>query len=142
MADHVAVAEIAIEATPDRVWEALTDPGQIQRYMFGSKVETDWKPGSPIIWKGEYDGKRYEDHGEIVDVVPGSRLELTHFSPLGGAEDVPENYHRIVYELEADGAGTRVRLTQDNNSTAEQAEQFKRNWQQMLSGLKDVVEQA
>jgi uncharacterized protein YndB with AHSA1/START domain len=141
MADHVAVAEIEVDASPDQVWAAMTDPAKIERYMFGSKVETDWKPGSRIAWKGEYDGKPYEDHGEILDVQPGRRLELTHCSPLGGAEDVPENYNTIVYELTGSGDGTHVRLTQDNNPSEEQAEQFSRNWQQMLTDLKEVVEQ-
>ena len=89
MADHVAVAETEIDASPDEVWEALTDPKQIERYMFGSKVETDWKPGSRIVWTGEYDGKQYEDHGEILEVVPGRRLKLTHFSPWAAGRTRP-----------------------------------------------------
>jgi uncharacterized protein YndB with AHSA1/START domain len=139
--DHIAVAETEIEASPDRVWAALTDPRQIEKYMFGSKVETDWKPGSRIVWKGSYDGKQYEDHGEILEIDPGRRLKLTHFSPLAGDEDVPQNYHTIVYELEQDADRTRLRLSQDNNPTAEQADRSQSTWEQMLSGLKQVVEQ-
>jgi uncharacterized protein YndB with AHSA1/START domain len=110
VADHVAVAETEIEAPPDQVWSALTDPQQIEKYMFGSQVETDWNPGSRITWKGEYEGKTYEDRGEILEVEPGRRLKVTHFSPLSGDEDVPENYHTILYELEEAGTRTRVRL--------------------------------
>ena len=140
MTDHIAVAEAEIDASPDQVWTALTDPEQIEKYMFGSKVETDWKPGHRIVWKGEYDGKRYEDHGQILEVDPGHRLKLTHFSPLSGAEDAPENYHTIVYELEPVADRTRIRLSQDNNSTEQQADQSKSTWEKMLSGLKEVVE--
>jgi uncharacterized protein YndB with AHSA1/START domain len=140
VAGHVAVAETVIAASPDRVWQALTDPSEIEKYFFGSKVETDWKPGSRIVWRGEYEGKRYEDHGKILDVDPPHRLELTHFSPLSGAEDAPENYHTIVYEIEQDADGTRVRLSQDNNSSEEAAERSRGNWEKMLSGLKEVVE--
>ena len=140
MSDHIAVAEAEVEASPDQVWRALTDPEQIEKYMFGSKVETDWKPGSRIVWKGEYDGKKYEDHGQILEVEPGHRLALTHFSPLSGAEDAPENYHTIVYEIEQNPNSTRIRLSQDNNSTEQQAEQSKSTWETMLSGLKEVVE--
>ena len=86
MATRVATARTEIEASPQEVWKALTDPALIGKYMFGTKVETDWKPGSPIVWKGEYEGKRYEDKGEILDVQPGKRLELTHYSPLSGDE--------------------------------------------------------
>jgi uncharacterized protein YndB with AHSA1/START domain len=140
MADHVATAESEIDAPPSQVWAALTDPEQIRKYMFGSQVETDWRPGSPIVWKGEYEGKQYEDKGEIVEFEPERRLKVTHFSPLSGQEDVPENYHTLVYELEEHGPKTRVSLSQDKNPTEEAAEHSRANWEQMLSGLKQVVE--
>jgi uncharacterized protein YndB with AHSA1/START domain len=137
---HVATAETDIDASPDEVWEALTEPKLIERYMFGTHVETDWQPGSPIVWKGEYGGKRYEDKGEIIAVEPGRRLELTHFSSSSGEEDRPENYHTLVYELGERHGGTHISLSQDNNASAEAAEHSRRNWEQMLSGLKETVE--
>ena len=140
MEDHVAVAEIHVAATPSRVWSALTDPDQIEQYMFGSKVVTDWEPGSRIVWKGEYEGKRYEDHGEILEVNPGKLLVMTHFSPLNGKEDAPENYHVLAYELEEVDEGTRVQLSQDNNASTEAAEQSQSTWEKVLQGLKSVVE--
>lgn len=140
MANHVATATVEIDASPARVWTALTDPAEIEKYMFGSHVVTDWRPGSSIVWEGEYEGKRYEDKGEIVEIKPARRLKVTHFSPLSGQEDVPENYHTLTYELEAAGPVTRVALSQDNNPTPEAAEHSKANWEKMLSGLKEVVE--
>jgi uncharacterized protein YndB with AHSA1/START domain len=137
---HVATAEIEIEASPDEVWGALTDPAQIKKYMFGSDVETDWKPGSQIVWKGEYEGKNYEDKGEILEVEPERRLKMTHFSAMSGDEDVPENYHTLVYELDERDGGTHVSLSQDNNSSEEAAEHSRANWEKMLAGLKQVVE--
>jgi len=140
MRGRVATAEAEINAPRSTVWQALTDPDQIQKYMFGSRVETDWKPGSRITWKGEYDGKRYEDKGEVLEVEPGRRLKVTHFSPLSGQDDVPENYHTLLYELtEVDGT-THVSLSQDNNPTEEAAEHSRANWEKVLSMLKDVVE--
>jgi uncharacterized protein YndB with AHSA1/START domain len=140
MTGRVATAEAEIDAPPSKVWRALTDPDQIQRYMFGSRVETDWKPGSRIIWKGEHDGKPYEDRGEILDVVKDRRLAVTHFSPLSGRADAPENYHTLVYELEEDGGKTHVSLSQDNNPTEEAAEHSRANWEKMLAALKELVE--
>jgi uncharacterized protein YndB with AHSA1/START domain len=140
MADHVATAEIAIDASPSRVWAALTDPEQIKEYMFGSQVETDWKQGSPITWKGTYEDKEYEDKGEILEIEPERRLRVTHFSPLSGQEDRPENYHTLSYELEERAGGTHVTLSQDNNQTEEAAEHSRANWEKMLAGLKQVVE--
>ena len=71
---------------------------------------------------------------------PERRLKVTHFSPMSGQEDVPENYHTLTYELEDCGATTHISLSQDNNASEEQAEQFKGNWQSMLDSLKEVVE--
>jgi uncharacterized protein YndB with AHSA1/START domain len=140
MAGYVATAETDIRAPRSKVWRALTDPDQIQKYMFGSKVETDWKPGSRITWKGEYGGKRYEDKGEVLEVERERRLKLTHFSPLSGDDDVPENYHTLVYELEESDGRTHVSLSQDNNKSEEAAEHSRANWDKMLSGLKEVAE--
>jgi len=140
MADLVATAETEIEAPPSRVWRALTDPDLIEQYMFGARVVTDWQPGSSIVWKGEYEGKAYEDKGEVLEVVPERRLRMTHFSPLGGEDDVPENYHTLTYELEAENGTTHVSLSQDNNSSQEAAEHSRENWEKMLSGLKTTVE--
>ena len=105
MAGIVATAETDIIASPARVWSALTDPAQIKRYMFGSEVETDWKPGGTIVWKGEYQGRAYQDKGQVVEVEPERRLVVTHFSPLSGQDDVPENYHTLAYVLEPRGEG-------------------------------------
>ena len=140
MTRHIATAETEIDAPVDRVWRALTDADEIEKYMFGSRVDTDWRPGSSITWKGEYEGKAYEDKGEILEVVPEHRLKLTHFSPLSGDEDVPENYHTLTYELEGDDGHTRVSLSQDNNPSPEAAEHSRANWEKMLSGLKATVE--
>jgi uncharacterized protein YndB with AHSA1/START domain len=140
MAGIVATAEIEISASAAQVWNGLTDPALIKKYMFGTEVETDWRPGSSIVWKGEYDGKNYEDKGQIVDVVPQRRLEVTHFSPLSGQDDVPENYHTLTYELDARGATTHVSLSQDNNAGADEAEHSRKNWAMVLEGLKGVVE--
>jgi uncharacterized protein YndB with AHSA1/START domain len=72
--------------------------------------------------------------------VPDHRLKVTHFSPLSGQEDAPENYHTLLYELTEDGGKTHVSLSQDNNATKEAAEHSQANWEKMLSALKEVVE--
>ena len=64
----LATATVTIDASPERVWAALTDPAIIGKYMFGSTVTSDWEVGSTITYAGEYEGKSYEDHGDILDV--------------------------------------------------------------------------
>ena len=140
MTDHVAHAETEVSASPQQVWEALTDPDAIAAYMLGSRVETDWEEGSAITWSGEYDGRPYQDKGEILEVVEDRRLRVTHYSPLSGEDDVPESYHTIDYRLEDRGATTVLTLDQDGNDSPEQAEQFSATWQLMLDQLKEYVE--
>lgn len=132
-------AEVEISASPRQVWGALTDPDLIRQYFFGTTVTTTWEPGSAITWSGEYDGHRYEDKGEVLEVEPERRLVVTHFSPVSGQEDVPENYHRITYLLEHDGAVTRLSLEQDNTPEAS-VDDFRTNWETMLGNLKELVE--
>ena len=140
MTGHVATASTRIEATRDRVWEALTDPAQVKQYMFGAEVDSDFRPGSPITWRGEWEGKAFEDKGEVIAAEPGRLLEVTHFSSMSGKDDRPENYHRVRYELSERDGRTSVALSQDGNGTAEEAEHATKNWQAMLDGLKQVAE--
>ncbi|HEY5419439.1 MAG TPA: SRPBCC family protein [Marmoricola sp.] len=136
----VATASIDIEAPASRVWTALTEPDQIAAYMFGSRVETDWEVGHPITWNGEWEGKPYQDKGQVLAYDEPERLSVTHFSPLTGQDDLPESYHTLVYELDENDGVTTVSLSQDNNGSEEEAEHSRANWQMMLDGLKKQVE--
>ncbi|OBA89495.1 ATPase [Mycobacteriaceae bacterium 1482268.1] len=137
---YIARAETDVSATPSEVWEALTDPEKVAQYFFGSRVETDWRPGSPIFWKGEYNGKAFEDKGEILEVQQNRLLKVSHFSPLSGQPDKPENYHTLTYELDERSGGTHVSLSQDNNGSEAEAQRSTANWEAMLAGLKKIVE--
>ena len=65
--NFVAQVQTDIAAPKARVWEALVDAEAIERYMFGTHVASDWKKGSPITWKGEYKGKKYEGRATYFD---------------------------------------------------------------------------
>ena len=140
MDGHVAHAEVEISASPDQVWQALTDPDAVKQWMAGSEVSTDWQVGSAITWSGEYDGRAYEDKGEVLQADAPERLRVTHFSPLMGQPDEPENYHTLDYRITDDGDHSTLTLDQDGNDSEEQAEQFSQNWQGMLTALKEYVE--
>lgn len=58
-----AISTTAIEAPPERVWAVITDPAAAREFMFGTELSTDWAPGGPIRWRGEWHGEPYEDHG-------------------------------------------------------------------------------
>ena len=137
----IATASITIKAPASKVWNALVDPKAIQQYMFGTNAVSDWREGSPIVWKGEWQGKPYEDKGVILQLKPGWLLQYSHFSPLSGLPETPENYHTVTIELSDEGDRIRVSLSQDNNATDEQAEHSSQNWMMMLNSLKKYLEE-
>jgi uncharacterized protein YndB with AHSA1/START domain len=139
-ANHVATAAISIDAPASRVWDVMTDPAAVKEFMFGADLVTDWTVGGPILWRGEWEGKPYEDKGTILEVEPGRKLVYTHFSPLSGEEDTPGNYHTLTWTLdEADGA-TRLTLAQDNNPSEEAAEHSKGMWDMLVADVKKIAE--
>ena len=127
-----------IQADPERVWNAMTDPDLVSEWMM-EQPWSDSNPGSSITWSGEYDGRTFEDRGEIVDIDHTKRLVHTHFSPMSGAEDVPENYHQVEWSLVDRGDSTDLTLKMPIDSDV-QAEEFKSNWETMLDALKEVAE--
>jgi len=140
MAEKIAVS-IDINAPPGKVWSALTEPAQVRKYMMGATLKTDWQVGHPITWSGEARGKAYEDKGKVLAVDPPEHLSVTHWSPLSGLADEPQNYHTVSYDLAPTSGGTRVTLTQEN-LIGVSAEQSKQNWRPVLDGLKQTVEAA
>ena len=138
--DRIATATITIDAPPKEVWKALVDPVAAKQYMFGAEVRSDYKEGSPITWSGQWQGKPFQDKGKILNAEPGRRLQYTHFSPLTGQPDVPENYHTVTIELAASNGHTNVTLTQNNNATDDARKHAEQNWKTMLESLKKVVE--
>ncbi|RAX46052.1 ATPase [Arthrobacter sp. AQ5-06] len=136
----VATSTITIDAPADRVWKVITDPAAVKEFMFGADLVTDWTEGGPIAWRGEWEGKPYEDKGEILEVEPGRKLVHTHFSPLGGEEDKPENYHTLTWTLEDQDGATTLTLSQDNNANEDAAEHSKGMWDMLVADVKEIAE--
>jgi uncharacterized protein YndB with AHSA1/START domain len=137
---YSAKAAVAINASPARVWDALTQPDLIKQYLFGTQVTTDWQAGSPITYEGIWEGKAYKDKGVILQVEPEKLLVSTYWSALSGLPDVPENYQTVRYELAAEGGVTRLTIVQDNNASPEDANHSAQNWSMVLDGLKKLLE--
>jgi uncharacterized protein YndB with AHSA1/START domain len=139
--NFVATSTVTINTPASRVWEVITDPDAVKEFMFGADLDTDWTVGGPILWRGEWEGKPYEDKGEILEVEPGKKLVHTHFSPLGGEEDKPESYHTLTWTLEdQEGGATRRTLSQDNNATEEAAEHSRGMWDMLVADVKKIAE--
>jgi uncharacterized protein YndB with AHSA1/START domain len=138
----VAKATTSIGAATSEVWGALVTPDAIKQYMFGADVESDWSEGSEITWKGEMNGKKYEDKGIILKIDPKKTLQYSHFSPVSGKPDRPENYHTVTINLSGSGNKTEVSLSQDNNPNEDARKESAKNLGAMLEGLKKYVEKS
>ena len=135
-----AQATTVVNVPASIVWDALTNPSLIKQYLYGTEVTSDWKVGSPITYRGEWEGKSYEDKGEILQIEPESLLVSTFWSSLAGLPDVPENYKTVRYELSPENGGTRVTVTQDNNASQQEADHSEQNWNAVLGQLKEILE--
>lgn len=140
MKSLIATTSIRIEAPVKAVWEALTTPALIKQYLFGTEVTSDWKVGSPITFSGEWEGKRYQDKGTILQAEPNKVFTYTYWSSMSGTEDIPANYANITYNLEGENGQTVLTITQDNVPTEESKKHSEKNWSMVLSTLKEMLE--
>ena len=136
----VANASMTINAPVDKVWNALVNPEAVKRYMFGTDVVSDWRVGSPIVWKGEWQGKSYDDKGVVLRCEPCRVLQYSHYSPLSGLPDEPQSYHTVTVSLTNGGNQTHISLAQDNNATEQERKHSEGNWEMVLTGLKKFLE--
>jgi uncharacterized protein YndB with AHSA1/START domain len=133
-------ATVIINASKEKVWDALTNPDKIKQYFFGTNAVSDWKKGSSLKFTGEWEGKKYEDKGTILDTEPGKLFRYTYWSSMGKLEDNPENYATVTYELVPSGNETVLTVTQDHVSSQEAKEHSEQNWNYVLGELKKFVE--
>src|SRR5689334_10685229 len=91
---------IFINASPTAVWDAITDPEKVKQYLFGTEMTAEWKVGGKITYKGNWEGKEYEDGGTILELVPEKILKSTYWSSMSGTENTPENQMLVTYTLE------------------------------------------
>jgi uncharacterized protein YndB with AHSA1/START domain len=132
--------EINFKAPAAKVWQGLTDPAMVKKYFFGTNLESSWKVGEPITFSGEWDGKKYQDKGTILDIDPGKFVKYSYWSSMGGTEDKPENYADITYSLAEKDGETKLTITQDNVKNQEAKEHSEQNWKGVFEELRKLIE--
>jgi uncharacterized protein YndB with AHSA1/START domain len=140
MKNLTAETSVEIQAPRSAVWDALTRPELVKKYMMGADLHTDWRVGSPVRYTGVYQGKPFEEKGVVKRFVPNEVLEATHFSASSGKEDKPENYALVTWKLDGEGDTTKLTVSQDHIADEKGIEGSKKNWSNVLEGLKRTVE--
>ena len=128
------VYEVYIAATPERVWRALTESEFTKQYYYGNTVESDWKPGSPMVYRNPDGTESIEC--EVIEADPPRRLVHTVFFP--GTEESPS---RCTWSIEPRGDATLLTLTHDEfDGETATYRSVAHGWVPVLSGLKTLLE--
>jgi uncharacterized protein YndB with AHSA1/START domain len=130
------VFEIYIRTTPERLWEAITDPEIRAKYNFGSAVHSDWTPGSRLEMTAPKAGVLAE--GEVLESDPPRRLVHT-MTALWGDEARSSGASRVSWEIEPIGDSCRLTLIHDQLREGA-SDQLFGGWPMILSGLKTWLE--
>ncbi|GAB3989151.1 SRPBCC domain-containing protein [Spirosoma daeguense] len=139
--DLIVSQSINIDASTEKVWNVLTTPTLIAEYLYGTQTLTDWKPGSDIIFQGEYGDHQYRDKGVILENTPYKLLSYSYWSGFSGAEDKPENYSTITYSLKQTGDNQTVfTWTQQGFTTEDGYNHSQSGMTALLSQIKEIAE--
>ena len=139
--DFISKISIVIKAPVAKVWDAIVNPEMARKYFWDAEVSTDWKVGSPITFRGEFNGNKYEEKGEILQFIPEKLLQYSHWSNLEGIPDVPENYRKWTFELLEEGTNVNLSITEDNIPTEKQRKRSDEFWNDVLKTIKQLLEE-
>ena len=130
-----------IAATPEQVWQALTDGALTRQYWYGRRVESDWKVGSPVtFWYEAEGGEAVSDRGIVLESNLPKRLSYTfHVEFVDELRD--EHPSRVGFDIEATGQDAKLTLTHDEfDPGSKMLEGIRSGWPAILSSLKSLLE--
>src|SRR3954465_10878713 len=105
---------VPILAPARKVWSALTLPELVKQWQYGSDLLTTWEPGTPIVFRNEWNGQIFEQKGTVLEFIPGARLKYSLFPPRPDLQNIPKHFFFITYELVESGGLTSVLFRQED----------------------------
>jgi len=138
MATNISV--ITVDATKEKVWDALTKPELVKHWQYGSKLITSWEVGSDIKFRTEWEGKIFEQWGQVLEFTPVELLKYSLFAPRPGLEDKPENYFIMSYVLTTENGQTKLQIIQEDTRPGAIQEEPQGAENPILQSLKKVTE--
>jgi uncharacterized protein YndB with AHSA1/START domain len=131
-----AVFEIYIKATPEQIWEAITDPAQRAAYSFGVQTQSEWTTGSS--YRAGVPGIADIAEGENLVVEP-PHLLVQSFNAMWSDEVKAQGTTRVTWEIEQVADSCRLTVVHDRLPESANAELYG-GWPMILSGLKTLLE--
>ncbi|MCI4432926.1 MAG: SRPBCC domain-containing protein [Nitrosopumilus sp.] len=139
--DLVIRKTVKINVNASKVWNALTNPKMIKKYLFGTKVITAWKVGSEIIFQGNWKEKKFRDKGIIEKFEIEKLFQYTYWSIFSGLEDKEENYSLVTFELSGTDKITKLTVSQQGFADKASQEHSDKGWSMVLQKIKELVEE-
>src|SRR5687767_8117160 len=148
MSKKVVTNTITIIAPVEKVWNALVNPEETKKYMFGCETVSDWKVGDPLLWRGSYEGKEMVFvSGRVLEIQPNKLLKYSVIDPNATYPHTPENHLNVTYELSNIGGVTTLKVSQDGFEGAADGEKRYTDvynngdgWNPILLEIKKLVE--
>lgn len=134
---------VTINASTTQVWHVLTTPDLMKKWMLTDveiEIITNWKVGSPMLIRGNMNGKDFENTGQVLQFEPERILQYSHLSSLSRLPDVPESYSIIEFKLTPVENQTTLALTVSNFPTESIYKHLTFYWNVTLEVLKRLVE--
>jgi uncharacterized protein YndB with AHSA1/START domain len=141
--DKIVTKTVHINAPTSEVWESLTKPELMKKWMFETELHiiTDWKVGTPIVIRGNLNGKNFENNGTVLQFEPKKILQYSHLSSLSRLPDKPENYTILDFRLAPIENQTSLTLTVNNFPTESIYKHLAFYWNVTLEILKRMIEE-
>jgi uncharacterized protein YndB with AHSA1/START domain len=134
------ISKLTINASREKVWEALTKPEKVKDWQYGSELTTDWNVGNEIRFKSEWEGQIFEQWGTVLEFEPNEKLKYNLFAPRPDLNDKPENYFEMEYKLTEKGNGTELKIIQEDNRPGAKQEPEQGEENPVLKMLKELIE--
>lgn len=148
MEKKIVSNQVSINGTLAQVWDMLTNPLKTKQYMFGCETVTDWKPGSELLWRGNYEGKEMVFvKGFVIDIIPDKLLRYSVIDPNASYPPVAENHLNVTYTLTEENDQVTLTASQDGFEAAadgdkryEEVYNKGEGWNPILREIKKLVE--
>lgn len=136
----INISKLTISASPEKVWDAITNPEIVKKWQYGSDLITDWKVGGKISFKSEWEGQIFEQWGIVLEFKPNQKLRYSLFAPRPDLEDRPENYFEMEYKLTEKENATELKIIQKDNRKGAKQEKEQGEENPVLKNLKSIIE--